>query len=60
MKFVSFILFILFFNLTIHAQDKKSLNIQRASIAPKIDGELNDPAWQDAELAENFIQFRPD
>ena len=60
MKLFSFTLLFLILSVSLLAQEKKSLNIQRASIAPKIDGELNDPAWQDAELAENFIQFRPD
>src|SRR5690606_359611 len=42
------------------AQEKKSLNIQRTTVTPKIDGVLNDVAWQNAELAEHFMQFRPD
>ena len=45
---------------SVYCQEKKSLQIHRATIAPKIDGVLNDEAWQDAEIAENFIQFRPE
>jgi hypothetical protein len=39
---------------------KKQLNITRATSAPKIDGILDDPIWQNAEIASNFIQFRPE
>ncbi|MCX7549737.1 DUF5916 domain-containing protein [Xanthomarina sp. F2636L] len=60
MKSFAYIFLFLFFSNTIIAQEKKSIHIQRAIAAPKIDGILNDKAWQDAELAEGFIQFRPD
>ncbi|WP_461597851.1 DUF5916 domain-containing protein, partial [Winogradskyella sp.] len=39
---------------------KKVLNITRASVKPKIDGVLDDKAWENAEVATGFIQFRPD
>lgn len=39
---------------------KKSLNIIKVIKAPKIDGILNDEAWQNAEVANNFTQFRPE
>lgn len=42
------------------AQNKKQLEINRTSIAPKIDGILNDAVWQIANKAEGFTQFRPD
>ncbi|WP_369994990.1 DUF5916 domain-containing protein [Winogradskyella sp.] len=41
-------------------EEKKSLNIKRADQAPKIDGVLDDIAWQDAQIATNFISFRPE
>ncbi len=44
----------------LNAQDKRRLNIKRTSEAPKIDGVLDDAAWQDAEIATDFIQFRPE
>ncbi|MCA0132658.1 carbohydrate binding family 9 domain-containing protein [Winogradskyella sp. D23] len=44
----------------INGQDKKTLNISRTKKAPKIDGNLNDEAWQNAEVATDFIQFRPE
>ena len=43
-----------------HCQDKKELNITRAEKAPKIDGELNDKVWENAEIATDFIQFKPE
>ncbi|NNK27489.1 MAG: carbohydrate binding family 9 domain-containing protein, partial [Flavobacteriaceae bacterium] len=42
------------------AQEKKSMTILRTSDAPKIDGVLDDTAWQNAEVATDFIQFRPE
>ena len=45
---------------TVLTKDKKVLNITRATETPKIDGVLDDAAWQNAEIATDFIQFRPD
>lgn len=45
---------------SIALKDKKVLNIERTKKAPKIDGILNDIAWQDADIATGFIQFRPE
>ena len=42
------------------AQSKKSLNISRADNPPKIDGDLNDSVWENAEIATDFVQFRPE
>lgn len=53
------IMFSLFF-LHSYAQDKKKLNSTRAENAPKIDGILDDATWATAEIATDFIQFRPD
>ena len=41
------------------AQGKKFLNLERADVAPKIDADLTDKAWQNAEEADGFVQFRP-
>jgi len=46
--------------ISVNAQEKKSLNITRTSEAPKIDGVLDDSAWQNADIATDFIQFRPE
>lgn len=40
--------------------DKKQLQISRTSTAPKIDGVLDDIVWENADIATDFIQFRPD
>jgi hypothetical protein len=42
------------------AQDKKFLNLKRASTPPKIDAVLDDQVWLEAERATDFVQFRPD
>jgi hypothetical protein len=51
---------IICFYCSLYAQEKKTLSIQRTGNAPKIDGVLDDTVWQNAEIATNFIQFRPD
>lgn len=60
MKHFVILLSFCLFTIVSFSQEKKSLHIKRASLSPKIDGVLNDVAWDEAELAENFIQFRPD
>ncbi len=42
------------------SQNKKQLHIKRTDSKPKIDGVLDDEVWQNAEIATNFIQFRPE
>ncbi len=39
---------------------KKQLHIERTAIAPKIDGVLDDDVWKTADIATDFIQFRPE
>ncbi len=39
---------------------QKKLNTLRVEKAPKIDGNLNDQAWKNAEEAKDFVMFRPD
>lgn len=39
--------------------EKRTHNITRVSESPKIDGILNDPAWINATIAKDFIQFEP-
>lgn len=38
---------------------QKSMRALRVEQAPKIDGELNEPVWQQAEIATQFIKNRP-
>ena len=42
------------------AQEKKSTTIKRTSTPPVIDGIINDEVWAAAEIATDFIQFRPE
>ena len=60
MKRSLIILFVILIVLPVSAQEKKSLNIERTNTAPKIDAVLDDIAWQNAEIATDFIQFRPE
>ena len=59
MRLFLLIFLLLFLNNTL-AQEKKSLQINRAESAPKIDGVLDDIAWQNADEAKDFTQFRPE
>ncbi|MFK7781985.1 DUF5916 domain-containing protein [Psychroserpens sp.] len=43
-----------------NSQEKKQLQIERAAKAPKIDGILDDEVWKSANIATDFIQFRPE
>jgi len=45
---------------TIGAQEKKTLNISRTTEPPKIDAVLDDAVWENADIATDFIQFRPE
>ena len=48
-------------NLTF-AQDtvsRKKLQAKRTTVVPKIDGILNDAAWQDVPVATGFIENNP-
>ena len=38
---------------------KKETQALRISEAPVIDGKLNDSAWEDANIANDFVMFRP-
>ena len=60
MKLILTSLFTLLLAFQLNAQDKKTYQIKRTEIAPKIDGVLDDIAWNDAQIATNFTEFRPD
>ncbi|MCA0152959.1 DUF5916 domain-containing protein [Winogradskyella vincentii] len=51
--------YLIFFFGTVSSQDKKKLNISRAEKAPKIDGNLNDATWRNADFATGFVEFEP-
>lgn len=56
---IVFYIFFIWFSITIQAQQKKQLHIDRTSNPPKIDGVLDDSVWQTAEKAQDFTQFKP-
>jgi hypothetical protein len=61
MKFRLFLFSIFLLNcISLIAQEKKTLTIERTTTPPKIDGVLDDSIWQTAEEANDFIQFRPE
>lgn len=41
-------------------KNRKKIKTTRVTKAPKIDGFLNDEAWKNAELATDFVIFRPE
>ncbi len=48
------------FSFYVNAQDNhKSIKATRASHAPKIDGNAQDPVWKNADIATGFIMFDP-
>ncbi|MCD6544167.1 MAG: carbohydrate binding family 9 domain-containing protein [Flavobacteriaceae bacterium] len=57
------IFFLLLLNTDLLAQDKnrtiKELKSERITIAPKIDGKLDDTAWQNANIAKEFVMLEP-
>lgn len=53
------LLTLVFYSAITVAQEKKTLNIERTNTPPKIDGILDDVAWQNADEAKDFIEFRP-
>lgn len=40
-------------------KNRKKVTVTRAASAPKIDGLLNDNAWQKTQVCENFFELRP-
>ena len=61
MKKVFFLCAIFCFSL-VNSQDqsnRKNITTSRVNKAPKIDGNLNDEAWKGAEIAGDFVMFRP-
>lgn len=56
----AFSLFIfLCFIFTSAQETKKNLVTKRVSNPPKIDGVLDDDAWQNADIAKDFVMFQP-
>lgn len=55
-----FLFFLIGIFTSLNSQGKKTYQISRAEKAPNIDGNLNDIVWQNADIATDFIQFRPE
>lgn len=54
------LIFFLFFSIVIVAQEsKKTIRTSSISNPPKIDGILDDEAWQGADIASDFLMFEP-
>lgn len=56
----SVVILLLLITSILFAQEKKTVTINRTNTAPKIDGVLDDVAWENAEEAKDFTQFRPE
>jgi len=50
---------LLFFNILIAQENKKSIQIKRVTTAPILDGKLDDDAWKDVKEAKDFVMFEP-
>lgn len=63
MKPLLFILIVLFFQSVLAQENdsipRKKINITRITDAPKIDGVLNDEAWENAPVATGFVERQP-
>lgn len=64
MKSVCAVLLLLLSPSLLFAQDtdsiqRKNINITRIETAPKINGILDDPAWQNAAIATGFVERQP-
>ncbi len=59
MKNILFIFCILTFSYSFSQSTVKSINALRITTSPTIDGNLDDKAWLNAEIAKDFTMFRP-
>ena len=60
MRFFIFISIFLAFNILGYSQERKTYYIQRTSVAPKIDGILDEAIWKTSDEAKDFTQFKPE
>ncbi|MDT8393642.1 MAG: DUF5916 domain-containing protein [Bacteroidales bacterium] len=44
---------------TVAQKQSRDIAAHRTYITPKIDGKLDEAAWQDAPIADNFVQYNP-
>ena len=59
MKKYLIVFFFCVFSFISAQQNKKSVNASRAPKAPTIDGVLNDEVWKNADIAKDFVMFKP-
>ena len=59
MKLFSILLLTLLVTFQVAAQSKKTYTITRTESSPKIDGILDDLAWKTAQIATDFVEFKP-
>lgn len=59
MKKYFFIYLLCIFSFSHAQQTKKSVKALRAPKPPTIDGVLNEPFWDSAEVAKNFVMYQP-
>jgi hypothetical protein len=61
MRTAFFLLFTFLFQQSILAQNKiKQLPAKRTTATIKVDGNLDEPAWKEATIATDFVEWRPD
>lgn len=60
MKPLFFVLSFLWMSVLSFAEEKKAIHIHRIHTQVKVDGVLNEPFWQDAEVIKDFVMFRPE
>ncbi len=60
MKKILFLLSFLCFAVAFAQETKKTVITKRVSNPPKIDGILDDDAWFGADIAKDFVMFRPE
>ena len=61
-KKISLVFVTLFFTSILISQNKKerkTIKTSRVTIAPKIDGIIDDDAWKNAEICKDFVTLRP-
>lgn len=59
MKKCIFLYLLCIFSISHAQQQKKSVLASKTLKAPHIDGILNDEAWKNADIAKDFVMFRP-
>lgn len=59
MKKYLIVLFFCIFSFVSAQQTKKSVHASKTLKAPQIDGVLNDDVWKNADIAKDFVMFRP-